>query len=104
MARVGAPARQFCHASIEEGMNHGKHEIHERHEMTMAGNSLDHEGTRMGTKRRREYLTTKSTKSTKETRRWGYLWNKTHDSRSLCPWRLHYGVIGSWIFACIIYH
>ena len=43
MARVGAPARQFCHASIEEGMNHEKHEIHERHEMTE------------GTKWRKEY-------------------------------------------------
>ena len=48
MARVGAPARQFCHASIEEGMNHEwtpmdtngheeagrlfNHENHENHE------------------------------------------------------------------------
>ena len=30
MARVSAPARQFCHASIEEGMNHENHEKHER--------------------------------------------------------------------------
>ena len=28
--------------------NHEKHEIHERHEMTMAGNSLNHEWTTNG--------------------------------------------------------
>ena len=30
MARLGAPARRFRRAYVEEGMNHEIHEIHER--------------------------------------------------------------------------
>ena len=37
------------HEEAEGVFNHEKHEIHERHEMTMAGNSLNHECTPMHT-------------------------------------------------------
>ncbi len=37
------------HEWAEGVFNHEKHEIHERHEITMAGNSLNHEWTRMDT-------------------------------------------------------